>query len=236
MQDIIISIKSEAVRGLPIYLNSLSERYEQSTIFRDADKFDFHQILFVLDGKGTVKCCGKTITLKKGDAFFTKMYTECGYTDDGGLITAFLTVKGGAINALADFYGCGSFAFLENTDTERYISDIRAIRREYEGARRECIISAKCYSFFTDFFENTKSKKLSLTDRITAYLDKNFAERISLSELSGAFGCSVSKLCHDFKARHGTTVFGYVINLRLCYAREIIKNKYNILLIKILRF
>ena len=224
MQDMIISVKSESVNALPIYLNSLSERYKQITTIRRASEFDFHQILFILDGEGTMRCDGKVFKLKKGDAFFTKMYTECGYTDDGGLISAFLTVKGEAVGALADFYGCGNFAFIEGIDTERYVSDILAIRQEYEGARRECIISAKCYSFFANFFENTKSKRLSLTDRISAYLEKNFTKRITLSELSRVFGCSVSKLCHDFKARHGTTVLGYVIKLRLCYAREIIKN------------
>lgn len=224
MQNLIISVKSEAVKGLPIYLNSLSERYEQSTTYRDADKFDFHQILFVLGGKGTLKCCGKTVILKKGDAFFTKMHTECGYSDDGGLVTAFLTVKGGAVNSLADFYGCGSFAFIEGADTEKYVSEIKAIRQEYEGARRESVISARCYSFFVDFFERTRSGNISLTDRITSYVEKHFTEKLTLSELSKIFGCSVSKLCHDFKARHRTTVFEYLIGLRLSYAKEIIKN------------
>lgn len=220
----IISVKSEATRALPIYLNSLSESYRQLSTHRRAKDFDFHQILFVLEGVGTLYCDGKTIPLKKGDAFFTRMYTECAYTDDGALTSAFLTVTGEAAGALADFYGCGSLAFIEGVDTERFVSEIRAIRQEYEGARREPVISARCYSFFADFFENTKSKKLSVTDRITAYLEKSFTKRITLSELSRVFGCSVSKLCHDFKARHGTTVLGYVINQRLCYAREIIKN------------
>ncbi len=224
MADMIISAQSEEARRLPLYLNSLCENYVQPTIKRRGSEWNFHQILFVLEGRGTLACDGQILPLKKGNAFFTRMYTDCEYANEGGLITAFLTVKGDAVNLLADFYKCKNLLFIENANIESYVSDIKAIRQEYEGARRECILSAKCYSFFADFFEHTKSETLSTTDKITAYINKNFAERLTLHKLSTIFGCSISKLCHDFKARHGTSLFNYIINLRLSYAREVIKN------------
>ena len=224
MADMIVSAQSEEARRLPLYLNSLCENYDQPTIRRRGCELNFHQILFVLEGNGTLTCEGQILPLKKGDAFFTRIHTDCEYTNEGGLITAFLTVKGNAANLLADFYGCKNLLYIENANTEAYVSDIKAIRQEYEGARREGILSAKCYSFFSDFFEHTKNESLSVTDKIKAYVNKNFTKKLTLDKLSTVFGCSVSKLCHDFKAHHGISVFNYIINLRLSYARQIIRN------------
>ena len=224
MNKFILSVAGDAARGLPIYFNSLCEKFDQSDTTRAPGAQDFHQILLVTEGAGTFECEGASYSLHSGCAFFTRNGTPCSYTRDGSLTTAFLTVRGEAIDALVDFYGYGSYIFVENTDVEHYTSMIRNIEAEYDGYRRDAVLSAMCYSFFCDFFERTRNVTPIPTDEVTLYIERSYTQRLTLDKLAKISGSSVSKLCHDFKRRHGITVFQYILDLRLSYARELIRN------------
>ena len=59
-----------------------------------------HQILFIVDGKGTLHHDGNTYELSKGCAFFLKENHYAEYIDNGGLVSAFITAKGPAADIL----------------------------------------------------------------------------------------------------------------------------------------
>ena len=81
-------------------------------------------------------------------------------------------------------------------------------------------LSSLCYSFFVDFFEEAYFENYP-TDKSIIYINKNFTEKITLSDIAKNSGVSVSKLCHDFKKKYGKTVFEYIMDLRLTYAKNI---------------
>ena len=224
MRPMTIHILPEDFRELPVYFRTASENYRQKTIRYDPGAQNFYQILFVVSGTGELHCDGKTYPLSRGCAFFTGVGQPSEYVDTGELVTAFLTFKGFAMEMLLDHYGCGSFLFVQGLNLEKYLSMIRDIIREYYEQKREGVLSAMTYRFVTDFFEQQSVSMPSPLEQLCRYMERQFAQKITLAQLAEEAGMSVSKLCHDFRREYGCTVFTYILDLRLTYARSYLRN------------
>ena len=205
---------------LPIYMYTVSSSYKQDDLDTPSGR-DFHQILFVVDGKGILKHDNKIYELKKGCAFFTAENVPVSYRSTDNLVTAFLTVKGSAVAELENHFECSGFLFRETIDTEKYLSDINAIIDEFYSHRRNSMLSSLCYSFFINFFEQNLHEH-SLMREIALYIEKRFTKKLTLKKIADKYGISVSKLSHEFKKEFNQTVFDYILNLRLSYARNLI--------------
>lgn len=206
-------------KKLPISFYSISNYYHEKIVIRPFGQQYFDQILLVLNGTGELRCEEKTYKLKRGCAFFTSKDIPHEYVSTDNLVTAFLTATGSALNDLKEYYDCGDFFFCEQVNTDKYLSDIERIIFEYFDKKRESILSSMVYTFYVDFFEETRPTHFDVIDRIALYIEKNFSEKLTLSSLSSIYGISVSKLCHDFKERFGHSVFSHILDLRLTYAQ-----------------
>ncbi len=215
----VINLTQENSTLPPVVLNTASNYFKQGVVNRPFGA-DYHQILFVLEGKGTLTYKNKIFTLDKGCSFYTAPNIPISYQGTDNMIVAFLTVRGDALSQLAKFYRCKGFLFFSDVDIRKYLLDINAIIDEYQSYKREGIISLLSYSVYVNFFEH-QQKKLNIFDEIAIYIDKNFTKKITLNDIALTFGISVSKLCCDFKKRFNCTVFEYILKLRLNYARNI---------------
>lgn len=224
MNEITFNILPEDFKPLPIILRAASTYFKQNTTEYAGKEQDFYQLLFVLDGKGTVYSCGEKHTLKKGCAFFTSMYTPSKYVNEGGLVSAFLSARGDGMPQLIEHFGWGKFKFFPSVDVEKYVEDIKRIINEYYKTKNESILSALSYSFYITFFENQQDNTLASLDKTTLYIEKNFSKKLTLDELAQINQTSVSKLCHDFKAKYGYTVFQHILSLRLRYAYNLLNS------------
>lgn len=224
MRPMTIHILPEDFRELPLYFRTASANYPQKTMRYDTGAQNFYQILLVVSGTGQLHCNGKTYPLRRGCAFFTGLGQASEYVDSGDLVTAFLTVKGSAMEQLVAHYGCGSFLFVEGLNLEKYLSMIRGIIREYYEQKREGILSAMTYRFVIDFFEQQTAAMPSPLEQLCRYMERQFAQKLTLTQLAEEAGMSVSKLCHDFRREYGCTVFSYILDLRLTYARSYLRN------------
>jgi len=224
MSTITINILPENFKPLPIIFNTASAYYNQKTTEYTKGKQDFYQILIVLEGKGTLHCNDEIHNLKKGCAFFTTPDTYSKYLDDGGLVTAFLTVKGSGMHEFIDHFECGNFKFFHSVNVDKYIEDIKRIINEYYKTKKESTLSALSYSFFVNFFENQQENTLASLDKTALYIEKNFNQKLTLDELAQINKTSVSKLCHDFKDKYGYTIFQHILNLRLNYAHNLLSS------------
>lgn len=221
MSKIIMNFLPTNFISLPIYLHTVSSNYIQDFLDTPNGR-DFHQILFVIDGKGILKHNDRIYELKKGCAFFTSENVPVLYQSTDNLVTAFLTVKGSAVAELERHFECDGFLFREAVDTDKYLSDINAIIDEFYSQRRNSILSSLCYSFFINFFEH-KEQEYSQMREIAIYIEKKFTKKLTLKKIADRYGISISKLSHEFKKEFGQTVFEYILNLRLSYARNLIK-------------
>lgn len=220
MSNFTINLLPEDFREPPIYFHTASSSFRQNTMRYAEGAQDFYQILLVLSGTGILHCNGSTYPLRQGCAFFTAVGCASEYINTGGLTTAFLTARGGALSSLLTHYGCGSFLFAQHVNLEKYLSGINRIQREYYAHKREGLLSALAYAFYIDFFEDQTGGPTSAAEQTSLFIEKNFTQKLTLEQLAALNGISVSKLCHDFKRRFGCTVFEYILNLRLTYARN----------------
>ena len=224
MHNFTINLLPEGFREPPVYFHTASTNYRQRTKCYGPGEQNFHQFLFVVSGTGILHCNGATFPLSRGVAFFTAQGQPSEYVNTDSLTTAFLTVKGPGVSALLEHYGCGSFLFAQRVNLKESLSGIQNIIREYYDSKREGILSALAYSFFVDFFEHQRNTPLSPLEHTCLYIERHFAQRLTLDHLAEVSGVSVSKLCHDFRKQLGTSVVGYILDLRLTYARSFLRS------------
>lgn len=223
MRQFTINLLPEGIPEPPVYFHTASTCFPQATKAYRPGEQDFYQILLVLSGTGILHCQGSSFPLKRGCAFFTALGCPSEYIDTGNLTTAFLTARGSALPDLLAHYGCGDFFFTDRINPEEYLSGIQRIIREYYDRKREGQLSAYVYSLFVDFLEHCSGTPLSPLEQTTLFIERNFTRKLSLEQLAAVSGISVSKLCHDFRRHCGCTVFTYILNLRLTYARSFLQ-------------
>lgn len=224
MNEITINILPENFKPLPVTFHTASARFNQLSMDYTGTGPDFYQILIILEGRGVLYCNGETHELRKDCAFFTAIHTQSKYINKGGLVSAFLTVKGDGMSQLIEHFGWGDFKFFPNVNTERWVADLKTIINEYYKTKNESILSALSYSFYINFFEDHQENTFASIDKTALYIEQNFNKMLTLDELAHINKTSVSKLCHDFKKKYGYTIFQHILTLRLNYAHNLLKS------------
>lgn len=209
--------------SLSVELFSACQYHVQESVKR-TDGAEFHQILIVLEGSGRVRKDDKEYPLRRGTAFYTSINTPTEYVNDGGLASAFVTATGDGISALAESYGVKDFLYTDSISSERYKGEVKKIVNSYHRGEKSGKLSAMIYSFYVDFFGNCE-KSLQGAEEVALYIERNFDKRLSLALLSDVASSSVSGLCHTFKQKYGKTVNEYLCEMRLSYAKRLIKTE-----------
>lgn len=222
MGDFIINSFSNDAEIYPIVFFTACDRYTQETIRQRA--LTFYQLFLVLDGNGTLHLNGKDHPLKKGCAVFTAKHYPVGYTDDGGLVSAFITANGSAMEVLSKNFAPDGYVLNNSTDTDKYVSSISKLVSDYQNGRGQGKLSASAYSIFVDFLSHSQSSAPVPMEKTLTYINLHFSEKLSLKELADNAYISVSKLCHDFKKHYGCSVFDYIITVRLQHAYNLLRN------------
>jgi AraC-like DNA-binding protein len=205
----------------PIVFRNLCEYHRQEDIASRTGA-PFHQILFVVEGEGEVIYNLKSYPLRRGCAFFTEAYHPVSYLDKGGLVSAFLTVTGQAAGSLAETLSDNGFAYADDVDLERYLVMLRRIKHECETTMDQGRLSSLVYEFFVDFLSMSKRGSVGYIDAALKYIEQRFSSGITLDDIARHSCVSVSKLSHGFKEKMGVSVFEYIVDLRLRYARNLI--------------
>lgn len=216
MSTIIINVSQSS---LPVIFYTASSNWMESDLERTAEEMNFNEILFVLDGKGRLQCGGEEYPLMRGCAFYISRGVAYNQINDGGLISAFLTVKGDGMELVSKTYTENGFLFLESVDTDYWASRINNYISTYNRLVSSGKLSALAYEFYLDFFEETEKKKSTSLDKILSHIEKTFRENQSLEDIAKVGGISVSSLCHNFKKTCGKTVMEHIVSLRLEWAR-----------------
>lgn len=76
------------------------------------------------------------------------------------------------------------------------------------------------FRFFPEFFKMFEDEKGELIYKIQKDFEKNYAQEISLTDLSKKYGISQSYLSHIFKATTGKSVKGYLLACRVTAAKK----------------
>ena len=217
--DFIVNALPDGPLPLPVCFNNCCACFRERAVAA-AQGRGFYQILWVVSGSGELCCNGESFALKKGSAFYISADCPHEYHTTDKLYTAFLTVTGDTVGALARHYGIHGFAYYDGFEAAPYDAALGEIIGEFLDRRRQGVLSALAYSLFVSFFEEKTRESLERIDQTALYIEKNFTQRLTLERLAAVNGSSISKLCHDFKAKYGCSVFQRILNLRLSYAHN----------------
>ncbi len=77
--------------------------------------------------------------------------------------------------------------------------------------------------------EESESSEHSYFDAMIAYINENFASRISLDLLSRQFGFSKNYICNMFSKYYGTSLTCYLTEKRMLHAKELLRDKTKLL-------
>ncbi|MEQ8688070.1 MAG: AraC family transcriptional regulator [Imperialibacter sp.] len=106
-----------------------------------------------------------------------------------------------------------------------------------KGAARRLFIESKVYELLalqievwqreyeTSDFHQPAAKDVELMHAIREYLQLHFQDDLSLKAIGKEFGINECKLKSGFKAHFGRTVFGYIQELRMEFARQLLSQK-----------
>lgn len=228
MSKIIHNVKVGECGKLPIMFRTICTEYEQENLKWAEGYTWFDMLHFVLEGSGTVRCEGEEHKLQKGSAFFVAKGIAFEYVNNGGLKSALVSAIGTATDALRAHYQCKNFICYDFVESERYLRILHDIEKEYYSTGSDAKLSALTYEVFAEFFAQDEKKISSAAELAQSYMKLNFNRKITLEQISEYAGISVSKLCHDFKKIYGQTIFAYILELRLTYARMLITSDYHI--------
>lgn len=206
----------------PIYFATLSQHHEQESLNRPVGLTSLYQILQVTSGRGKLRCQDKEYELSPGCAFYLAPGVAHSYTNEGDLITAWITFSGEVCNSISRLTG-GGFAFFEDTDISAFSEALTAISNEYSESRREWVISALVYSLVVSFFEPRRPAKTSAMDTAIRYMEENYSRKITLGELCRVCHMSKSGFSKHFKDKFGCSAFEKLIEIRLLRAECLLK-------------
>lgn len=221
--NLLITPLGERPEFLPIYFHTVNDSHPQESVTRPRGIAELSQILIVVSGKGVLNCRGKSFSLKCGSAFFLSHDVPHDYFSVDRLTTAYVTLYGGGVEMLARHYACDGFLYYEKIDLCEFLGMLKEIMSEQKGKRRKGVISAMLFSFCVNFFEKNRENNQAGLENTLLYIQKNYSKKLSLTKLAEVNMTSVSKLCHDFKARYGVTCFEYIADYRLSTAQTLLK-------------
>ena len=218
----ILHIFDEAFVPLCVYFSTASSHHRQETVKRPDGIEQSCQLLFVLEGKGLLRIGGEELALKKGCAFFMDAGVPHEYENLGGLITAWITLRGEGLDAARRYIGHRSYLFSRKIDVSAYAEAIRRLEREYYTRKREGVMSRMAYAMAMDFFDECLNTKISDMERVLLYMEEHCREKIRVTDLAELCYCSVSTFCKRFKEEYSCTAFEKLVEIRLLNARTLL--------------
>lgn len=110
------------------------------------------------------------------------------------------------------------------SDKDRLIHTIQSIPISSLDKISSCINIMKVCAAYITLSNGWKLSERELSSKIIKYLNRNYADKITLDTLSDIFYCSKSTITTTFKKSYGKSVMTYLTEIRLEQARKLLEN------------
>ena len=225
-------VRYSRLHHIKVFLNKIQ--------YRNYHTHNAFELLFVLDGKGTLSLQNETIKLMPGSLILINPYEPHEIqTGNESVLGLFLQVSR---HFCKDY-----FPYLLNMSfSNRSLSDNISELRKVIFQIASCYLEAKpffeielvslvsglfCglmkdfkFSVLNEHNHSLREKKNQRMKRITAYINDHYTEPIRLSELADIEGLTTTHISHLFKDYYGITFQNYLTNLRFEKAMTFILN------------
>ena len=143
---------------------------------------------------------------------------------DGDTVIGFISVSSYAstrqdqyIASIAERFGCSAASVSR---------EYRKLKREIPDKKQiDTLILPLCKMLELAYLRETKETEIdSLNEGICRYIQRNYAIDLTTSMICEQFSCSKSYFSHNFKDYTGKTFREYLVDIRLNYAKQLLKH------------
>ena len=203
-----------------------------SKYFTERENQNSFFISYTLAGQGQLEYQGEIFPVRPGQAFFIDCMTRHRYKTAAGQSWNTCWVHFNGANARSYYAlfkkNCPTIVDIKDDDAfQKTIFDIIEKQTRFT-AETELMCSSLIMSLLTDLLRSASSQLIPITtmpdylQRVVAYMDKHFADDVSLDDLASMFSISKYHLARRFKQYVGISVHEYQIRLRIDLAKALL--------------
>ena len=187
------------------------------------------EILFGVEGENTFLIDGQEVTLKKGEAYVINpnfSHSQIGKPNGYSILlkinnqflisNGFSELTGTFIGKIVDKKLWEKF--INTLDTYFSRNDLREVNM------RISLLDLIAYVYKNYYTPNRIYGRNRKINSILKYLNDNYTDDISLTQLAQSFNCNKCYLAASFKKETGFTIMHYIDVLRCNYADSLLKN------------
>ena len=230
MTDFYYPVLNDEV-NLPFYILGIGARDTEFHFVRE-EGYPNHQIIYCVRGSGTLRLDGEDHRIAAGDGFYLPPHVPHEYFPNEEIWeTHWITFEGREIDNIMKYIKLDKAKAFRIYD----VSPLDAIfkkmlylmRTNYYYGGQQC--SAHLYQFFIEFNRvvnlqngSQDGAKLTQLKPVIDYINNNYKEDITLTELSNLIGLSPQYLCRLFKECLNLRPFEYLARRRIQQAKKLL--------------
>lgn len=222
-----------SARKMLYYIQEAGDFTTYSKYYTERENLNSFLIAYTLSGEGKLTYQDNEYLLEPGSVFFINCMDYQLYKNASDTPWHFLWIH---------FNGCSSLAYFEEfikngspvisiPQSQKIEEPLHAILRYYQHRdyQTEFLVSHAIESLLTELVLTSYHSRLpdntdsSRANQIMKYIDKHYAEKITLDDLSNRFAQNKYTLQKDFKKAVGITPTAYMISCRLSQAKVLLQ-------------
>lgn len=225
---------SSFARTSLLHLQEIGELQALAPHTSKRDGLQSYLFFTVLSGTGSLTYGDKEYKLEKGDMVFIDCRKAYSHTTSEKLWSLrWCHFYGPTLSFVYEKYiERGGKAVFRATDTAPFLTTLDSLYALASGSDyiRDMRINEELNRLCTLLMEQswhpeeavTAPKKMSVVD-VKEYLEQNYANRITLDELSKAFYINKYYLTRVFKEQYGQSITAYLTSLRITHAKQLLR-------------
>ncbi len=193
---------------------------------RRTDQWDMYILEYVTEGVGHIKCNGKNLTVRQGDAYLVSRFTQHEYYADQKTPykKVWINVSGDLVTHLLQVFKLSDPVVIRHVDLMSYFDQMHEqLEKEYDYEKVGAILYAMLYRMSENSITEQKQNR-SLADRMKTYIDKNLKQNICTADVAAHFRVSAIYASRVFKASFQQTINQYIISSTLETSKQWLKN------------
>lgn len=238
MKRMIFPITTEFDLNLPYYFAGIGYNYEQENINRP-DGYPDYQWIQCRSGKGELNLNGVIHTIEKGQGMFLFPNEPHEYHAIGGEWNVdWIIFKGthvqSFVNDILKIKKSGMYYITSPITVSDKIADLFKIDSSAEPTKN-FTCSSIVYAILLDLLRLTSAtqntsivNKFDRINTVLSYIDKNYSDTLSLSQLAEIAKLTPEYLCSVFKKSTSQTLFEYINMVRISKSKELLLSDKNL--------
>jgi AraC-like DNA-binding protein len=225
----IISTPSAAEEAQPFYCSEVGDFYARGSFATARSDKNSHIVFYTLGGAGVVRQGGQTVTLERGQALLMDCRTPQSYGTAPGhnhWYHLWCHVDGAGVSVLGEALGLPRLVPVTlPLSAVRGSFDLLFERVGVESVENAARVGLAVHAILAEMVAAAQQASRADDDPVSlacAYVERHYAEDVSLEQLAGVAAVSPSYLIRLFKRKMGTTPHDYLLRYRISRAKELL--------------